>query len=116
MSVRRDKLQSYQDQGLNPFGGKFHRTHLATELKEQYDGFSKEELEEKEDLVTIAGRLMTKRGKGKAGFAHLQDVSGQIQIYVRKDEIGEEECDIFKSEEIGDIIGVTGEELNNNSG
>ncbi|HLR41543.1 MAG TPA: lysine--tRNA ligase [Virgibacillus sp.] len=116
MSVRRDKLQSYQDQGLNPFGGKFHRTHLATELKEQYDGFSKEELEEKEDLVTIAGRLMTKRGKGKAGFAHLQDVSGQIQIYVRKDEIGEEAYDIFKSADIGDIIGVTGVMFKTNVG
>src|SRR5690625_2753317 len=116
MSVRRDKLQSYQDQGLNPFGGKFHRTHLATELKEQYDGFSKEELEEKEDLVTIAGRLMTKRGKGKAGFAHLQDVSGQIQLYVRQDQIGKEAYDLHKTIDLGDIIGVTGVMFKTNVG
>src|SRR5690625_7808899 len=116
MSVRRNNLQSNKDKGLNAIGVKFPRTHLTTELKEQYDGFSKEELEEKEDLVTIAGRLMTKRGKGKAGFAHLQDVSGQIQIYVRKDEIGEEAYDIFKSADIGDIIGVTGEMFKTNDG
>src|SRR5690625_5494199 len=59
---------------------------------------------------------MTKRGKGKAGFAHLQDVSGQIQIYVRKDEIGEEAYDIFKSADIGDIIGVTGVMFKTNVG
>lgn len=108
MSVRREKLQAYQEQGLDPFGGKFSRTHLANELQEQYDGFSKEELESKEDLVTIAGRMMTKRGKGKAGFAHLQDVSGQIQIYVRKDEIGEAAYETFKTTDIGDIVGITG--------
>src|SRR5699024_11442554 len=70
--------------------------------------YSKEELEEREDYVTIAGRMMTQRGKGKAGFAHLQDASAQIQIYVRKDEIGEEAYDIFKSTDMGDIIGVSG--------
>ena len=108
MSVRREKLKDYQEKGLDPFGCKFVRTHLSKELQELYDTYSKEELEEREDYVTIAGRMMTKRGKGKAGFAHLQDVSGQIQIYVRKDEIGEEAYDIFKSTDMGDIIGVSG--------
>ncbi|MBY7141653.1 lysine--tRNA ligase [Virgibacillus sp. NKC19-3] len=108
MQVRREKLNAYLEQGLNPFGGKFSRTHMAEELKELYDPFSKEELQEKEDQVTIAGRMMTKRGKGKAGFAHLQDISGQIQIYVRQDSIGEDAYEIFKTTDIGDIIGVTG--------
>ncbi|GAA0609246.1 lysine--tRNA ligase [Virgibacillus siamensis] len=108
MRVRREKMDNYREQGIDPFGGKFNRTHLAEDLIAKYDQFSKEELEEKTDKVTIAGRVMTKRGKGKAGFAHLQDLSGQIQIYVRKDMIGEESYDIFKSVDMGDIVGVTG--------
>ncbi|WP_088051794.1 lysine--tRNA ligase [Virgibacillus dakarensis] len=108
MRVRREKLDAYRAQGIDPFGGKFNRTDFAEKLIEKYDQFSKEELEEKTDKVTIAGRMMTKRGKGKAGFAHLQDLSGQIQIYVRKDSIGEEAYEIFKSTDLGDIVGVTG--------
>ncbi|WP_077329999.1 lysine--tRNA ligase [Virgibacillus siamensis] len=108
MRVRREKLDSYREQGVDPFGGKFNRTHLAEDLIAKYDQFSKEELEEKTDKVTIAGRVMTKRGKGKAGFGHVQDLSGQIQIYVRKDTIGESAYEIFKSVDMGDIVGVTG--------
>ncbi|WP_080871793.1 lysine--tRNA ligase [Oceanobacillus timonensis] len=108
MQVRRDKLTEYIEKGLDPFGGKFERSHLSKDLIEKYDSFSKEELEEMTDEVTVAGRLMTKRGKGKAGFAHMQDVSGQIQLYVRKDAIGEEAYEVFKSADLGDIVGVTG--------
>ncbi|WP_106495578.1 lysine--tRNA ligase [Lentibacillus sp. Marseille-P4043] len=108
MRVRREKIESYREQGIDPFGGKFNRTHFAKSLIEKYDQFSKEELEEKTDKVTIAGRMMTKRGKGKAGFAHLQDLTGQIQIYVRKDAIGEKAYELFKSTDLGDIVGVTG--------
>ncbi|MFZ3579257.1 lysine--tRNA ligase [Virgibacillus sp. DJP39] len=108
MRVRREKLTTYREQGIDPFGGKFDRTHTAEALAGEYDSFSKEELEEKTDQVTIAGRMMTKRGKGKAGFAHVQDLSGQIQIYVRKDMIGDEAYDLFNSTDMGDIIGVTG--------
>ncbi|WP_010649050.1 lysine--tRNA ligase [Oceanobacillus massiliensis] len=108
MRVRRDKLIDYREKGLDPFGGKYTRTHLAEELIEKYDQYSKEELEEMKDEVTIAGRLMTKRGKGKAGFAHLQDLSGQLQLYVRKDSIGEDAYEIFNTTDLGDIVGVTG--------
>src|SRR5690625_2231788 len=108
MLVRREKLATYQEQGLNPFGGKFVRTAMAQEMHDSYAAFSKEELETKDEEVTIAGRVMTKRGKGKVGFAHLQDSSGQVQIYVRKDEIGEEAYDVFKTIDIGEIVGVTG--------
>lgn len=108
MRARRDKLAFYQEKNVNPFGNKFVRTDLAEDLIAQYDQFTKEELEEKDDNVTIAGRVMTKRGKGKAGFAHVQDLSGQIQIYVRKDTVGEEAYDIFKSVDMGDIVGITG--------
>ncbi|WP_186575885.1 lysine--tRNA ligase [Aquibacillus kalidii] len=108
MRVRRDKLQAYQGKGIDPFGDKFERTHLAEELQVAYEQLSKEELEEKKIETTIAGRVMTKRGKGKAGFTHIQDLSGQIQLYVRKDKIGEEAYELFNTVDLGDIVGVTG--------
>ena len=110
MQVRRQKLQELIDLGIDPFGRRFERTATSSELKEQWDQFSKEELHEKEDEshVTIAGRLMTKRGKGKAGFAHIQDLKGQIQIYVRKDQVGDEQFDIWKIADLGDIVGIEG--------
>ncbi|WP_172840459.1 lysine--tRNA ligase [Virgibacillus phasianinus] len=108
MRVRREKLTTYREQGIDPFGGKFVRSHSTETLIEQYDAFSKEELEDKTEQVTIAGRMMTKRGKGKAGFAHVQDLSGQLQIYVRKDMIGDDAYEIFKTTDMGDIVGVTG--------
>lgn len=106
--VRREKLTSLYEQGIDPFGEKFVRTHVAQDLHELYGEQSKESLAEEEISVTIAGRVMTKRGKGKVSFAHIQDVSGQIQLYVRKDEVGEEAYEVFKTVDIGDIVGVTG--------
>nr|WP_279588111.1 lysine--tRNA ligase [Thalassobacillus devorans] len=108
MRVRREKLEAYREKGLDPFGDKFVRTHVADDLKEQYESYTKEELEEQEINTTIAGRIMTKRGKGKAGFAHIQDLSGQIQIYVRKDRVGEDAYELFNTADMGDIVGVTG--------
>lgn len=106
--VRREKLEKLRSLGFDPFGRRFERTHLASELKEAYGEFAKEELDEKGISVTIAGRIMTKRGKGKAGFAHIQDLSGQIQIYVRQDNVGEKEYEVFTMADLGDIVGVTG--------
>lgn len=108
MQVRREKLQNMQETGIDPFGGKFERTHDAVSITSEYADVSKEELSENEIPVTIAGRMMTKRGKGKAGFAHLQDLSGQIQIYVRKDAVGEEQYDLFTRADIGDLLGIEG--------
>src|SRR5690625_4939271 len=108
MQVRREKLATYYEQGIDPFGEKFNRTNVASELHELYEEYSKEDLAEKAISTTIAGRVMTKRGKGKVGFSHIQDASGQIQLYVRKDEIGEEAYEVYKSIDIGDIVGVTG--------
>jgi lysyl-tRNA synthetase, class II len=116
MLVRRDKLNVYREKGIDPFGEKFIRTHLANEIIEENESLSKEELEEKAEKATIAGRIMTKRGKGKAGFAHVQDLSGQIQIYVRKDEIGEEAYEVFNTIDLGDIVGVTGAIFRTNTG
>ncbi|MGF3106296.1 lysine--tRNA ligase [Rossellomorea sp. DUT-2] len=108
LRVRREKMESIRDKGMDPFGKRYDRTHNSSEIKSQFDEFSKEELEEKDIAVTIAGRIMTKRGKGKAGFAHLQDLAGQVQIYVRKDAIGEEAYELFNTADLGDIVGVTG--------
>ncbi|MEH6940662.1 lysine--tRNA ligase [Bacillus sp. JJ722] len=108
LQVRRDKMQALRDAGKDPFGKRFDRTHLSQEILDTYGEYSKEELEEKNIEVIIAGRIMTKRGKGKAGFAHIQDLDGQIQIYVRKDAIGEESYEDFKHADLGDIVGVAG--------
>ncbi|RID84461.1 lysine--tRNA ligase [Peribacillus asahii] len=116
LQVRRDKMQAMQESGKDPFGSRFDRTHTAAEIKEAYGDVSKEELEEKEIHVTIAGRVMTKRGKGKAGFAHIQDISGQIQIYVRKDAVGEEQYQDFGQTDLGDLVGVTGVVFKTNVG
>ncbi|TYR97520.1 lysine--tRNA ligase [Rossellomorea vietnamensis] len=108
LRVRREKMDNLRQKGLDPFGKRFDRSHTSQEIKEQFDSFTKEELEEKEVSVTIAGRIMTKRGKGKAGFAHIQDLAGQVQIYVRKDGVGDEEYEIFNTADLGDLVGITG--------
>ncbi|MCY9020759.1 lysine--tRNA ligase [Priestia megaterium] len=106
--VRREKMSNLRDQGIDPFGQRFERTHTSQQLISEYDELTKEQLEENEVPVSLAGRIMTKRGKGKAGFAHVQDLTGQIQLYVRKDAIGEERYEIFSSVDIGDLVGVEG--------
>lgn len=114
--VRRQKMQNFRDNGMDPFGARFERTHLSRDIISEYSELSKEELEETPHEVIIAGRIMTKRGKGKAGFAHLQDLAGRIQIYVRKDAIGEEAYGYFNSADLGDIIGVKGTVFKTNVG
>src|SRR5699024_5770391 len=118
MQVRRQKLQELYDLGVDPFGQKFERTSMATPLHEDWDQYTKEELQEKEDesSVSIAGHLMTKRGKGKAGFANVLDLSGQIKIYVRKDQVGEEQFELWNSADLGDIVGVEGVMFKTNTG
>ncbi|AMA62190.1 lysine--tRNA ligase [Kurthia gibsonii] len=115
--VRRQKMDSIREAGLDPFGQRFERTHLTNELHEQFEAVSKEELEEREAVeVVVAGRIMTKRSKGKVGFANIQDLGGQIQIYVRKDAIGEEAYEIFKRADLGDIVGIKGTLFKTNVG
>ncbi len=106
--VRREKLHTLREMGVDPFGKRFERTHSTRELIDLYDEFTKEQLHEKEISVTIAGRIMTKRGKGKAGFTHILDLTGQIQLYVRLDAVGEEQYEVFNIADLGDIVGVTG--------
>ena len=106
--VRREKAKELEDLGIDPFGHRFDVTSNTKEIREEFGEKTVEELDEIGKEVTIAGRIMTKRGKGKAGFINVQDKYGQIQIYVKIDNIGEESYEIFKKSDIGDIVGITG--------
>lgn len=108
LQVRREKLAELRERGVDPFGQKFVRSHTAQEILSKYEAFSKEELDEMAEPVTVAGRLMTKRVQGKASFAHIQDLSGKIQIYVRKDRVGDEQYETFHSSDLGDYVGISG--------
>ena len=102
LQVRRDKLKTLQDAGNDPFQiTKFDVSHHAEGVRAQFEA-----LEDKE--VTLAGRMMAKRVMGKASFAHIQDLSGKMQLYVARDSLGEEPYAGFKKLDIGDIIGVKG--------
>src|SRR5699024_6725371 len=116
MRVRREKLATYYNEGMDPFGGKFVRTNDAKELHDLYEEFSKEELAEKDISVTIAGRVMTKGGKGKVGVTHIQDARDQTQLSVRTDDMREEAYEISKSVDSGDIVGVPGVVFKTNVG
>ena len=103
LKVRRKKLAALRAEGRDPFQQtRFDVSHHAQDIKDHFD-----ELEGTE--VTVGGRLMSKRGMGKVSFCDLQDKSGRIQIYARKDEMDEEEYNRFKKYDIGDIVGVRGE-------
>ena len=114
--VRREKLKELEEKGINPFGNRFNVTTNSKEIKEKYANMTKEELHEIEIPVVIAGRIMTKRGKGKVGFMHIQDKYGQIQIYIRQDEVGEENYELFKKADLGDIVGIEGCVFRTNTG
>ena len=106
--VRREKLQELVDKGIDPFGQRFDVTAYSKEIKETYGDKTHEELEEMAVEVKVAGRIMTKRRKGKVCFMHIQDRDGQIQLYVRKDAVGEDVYEICKTiqKEIVDINSV----------
>lgn len=102
MQVRRNKMQSFIDKGIEPFGRKYDVTHHAQALLDNFDTIGEEQ------TVRIAGRLMAVRGHGKASFTVIADRSGKIQAYFRLDNLGEEKYSEFKLLDIGDIIGVEG--------
>ena len=106
--VRRGKMEELKTKGLDPFGQKFERTSNSGKIKDAYSECTKEELEEKNIEVAIAGRIMSKRRQGKIGFMHIQDREGKIQIFMRADSVSEEDYELFKVADIGDIIGING--------
>ncbi len=102
LQVRRDKLAALQQEGRDPFHQtKFERSAWSREVKENYEAFE-------EKPVKVAGRIMSKRGMGKAIFCHIKDDKGQIQLYIKKDAVSEQEFADFRKYDIGDIVGVSG--------
>lgn len=114
--VRRNKMEELRAKGIDPFGCRYERTALTSDIRNKYGNMSKEELEELGVTVKVAGRIMTKRRNGKISFMHLQDRDGQIQIYLRYDILGEETYDLFKTSDIGDIVGIEGEVMRTQTG
>lgn len=110
LQVRRDKLTELQENNRNPFEiTKYERTHTSQQIRDNYA-----ELEGKK--VSVAGRIMSKRGMGKVGFCHMQDLAGRIQLFVKKDILGEDEYAVFKKYDVGDIVGAEGEVFTTQTG
>ncbi|ACB83716.1 lysine--tRNA ligase [Natranaerobius thermophilus] len=103
INVRYEKARDMENRNIQPFGDKYSATYYAQEVKDNY-----EQLLETKEEVSLSGRIMAKRGHGKAGFAHIQDSSGQVQIYTRVDNVGEEDYELYKELDIGDIIALKG--------
>jgi len=101
MQVRHEKLDELRSKGIDPFGQKFERAQYADAILNNFEQF-----EDKQ--VSLAGRVMSKREHGKASFAHIQDISGRIQFYIRQDDVGEDMYSIFNILDIGDLVGVEG--------
>lgn len=101
LQVRREKLKQLESMGIDPFGEKFERQHHAADIIKNFT-----EYEDKQ--VSLAGRIMSKREHGKASFAHIQDITGQIQFYIRQNDVGEETYSLFTMLDIGDIVGIEG--------
>ncbi|MCC8160924.1 MAG: lysine--tRNA ligase [Oscillospiraceae bacterium] len=132
LQVRRDKLTELQNEGRDPFQiTKFERSHTSNQIKENYTEEERELKKRGSDEVqiikakispldgkevSVAGRIMSKRGMGKVGFVHVADIDGQIQLFVKKDILGEEEYNRFKKLDIGDIIGASGEVFTTQTG
>jgi len=105
---RQKKLQAIMDLGFEPYPRKFETTHTLPEIVARHSGSTAEELEAQRLPVRVAGRIMTMRPMGKAGFAHLSGGGAQLQIYVRLDAVGQRDFDLYKLLDLGDMIGVEG--------
>ena len=106
--VRREKLEKIRELGIDPFGHKYEVTDFSLDIKDKYKGKSHEELENLNVTVSVAGRIMFIRKMGKASFFSIKDKLGNIQIYISINDVGEETYNLFKSADIGDIVGIKG--------
>ena len=114
--VRREKMGKIRSLGMDPFGSRFDRDSFAADLKEKYKDVEHEEFESMTDTATVAGRIMFIRKMGKASFFSIKDKTGPIQIYISINDIGEESYNLFKSADIGDIVGVYGKIMKTKTG
>ena len=117
MVVRREKMNALRDKGIDPFGHRFAPDHdISSDIRAKYGDSSEELLAQQQNEVTIAGRMIAKRGSGKASFADLLDRGGKIQFYVRQDIVGEDTYQVFKDSDIGDFWGITGDVIKTRMG
>ena len=117
MLVRRDKMNALREKGIDPFGHRFAPDHdISSDIRAKYGDSSEELLAEQQNEVTIAGRMIARRGSGKASFADLLDRGGKIQVYVRQDVVGEDTYQVFKDSDIGDFWGITGDVIKTRMG
>lgn len=114
--VRREKMQKIKDLGMDPFGEAYERSAYALDIKEKYGEIEHDELENMDEEVSVAGRIMFIRKMGKASFFTIKDRTGKIQIYISINDIGEEAYTLFKSADIGDIVGVKGKVMKTQTG
>ena len=114
--VRREKLTKLQELGLDPFGQRFDRDAFAKDIVDKFASVEHDEFENRNDIVTVAGRIMFIRKMGKASFFTIQDKTGKIQVYISINDIGEDTYNLFKSADIGDIVGVKGKVMKTKTG
>ncbi len=114
--VRRGKLEKIREMGIDPFGHRFERTAFAQELKDKYQDVDHDAFENMEDTACVAGRIMFIRKMGKASFFTIKDKTGSIQIYISINDIGEEMYNLFKTADLGDIVGVSGKIMKTRTG
>ena len=114
--IRREKATKIKEQGLDPFGHRFDRNAWSSDIIKKYQDIPHDDFENIEDEFTIAGRIMFIRKMGKASFFTIQDKKGKIQIYISINDIGEESYNLFKSADIGDIVGIRGRVMKTRTG
>ncbi len=114
--ARIEKLKKLKEKGIDPYGKAFKRSHNSKEVKDLFDTFTKEELEAHKHEIAIAGRIMFKRNLGKLGFIKLQDREGLIQIVLNKHNLSDDDFELFKDCDLGDIIGIKGYAYKTNTG
>ena len=114
--VRREKANNIREKGMDPFGHRFDRDSYAKDIKEKYKDVDHDAFENMTDTATVAGRIMFIRKMGKASFFTINDKTGSIQIYISINDIGEETYELFKSADIGDIVGVHGKIMKTKTG
>jgi len=114
LKVRREKLEEFKKSGMDPFPYKFERTHTAEQILKEFEKLKGEE--ESPQEISLAGRIMAKRGHGKAFFMHILDGSGRVQIYAKLDILGKEKYELFEKLDIGDFIGVKGKVFRTRTG
>ena len=114
--VRRDKMENIKSLGIDPFGHRFDRDSFAKDLKEKYKDVEHDAFENMDDTAKIAGRIMFIRKMGKASFFSIQDKTGKMQVYISINDVGEDTYNLFKSADIGDIVGVYGKVMKTQTG